>query len=125
MEGGQVLLLGGDKEAEAWVKERALRVLAGKSNDVAAEIRRSATRRDLSPRQRKGADQCANYLLRKRPYLRYVAKDESSGSPEQLGRARNRSRSPARGEKFQFEGGSDSDGVCIETSSEPVPTRSC
>jgi hypothetical protein len=61
----------GDPAAEAWVKERALLCLAGKSSDVAAGVRRSATLRGLSPRARGGADECADYLLAKRPYLHY------------------------------------------------------
>lgn len=37
----------GTPEAEAWVSERLLHVLRGKSSDVAAGIRRSATLREL------------------------------------------------------------------------------
>ncbi|MDI7268178.1 MAG: hypothetical protein QME96_09310, partial [Myxococcota bacterium] len=61
----------GTPEAEAWVSERLLQVLRGKSSDVAAGIRRSATLRELSADKRKPADKCAGYLLKYAPYLRY------------------------------------------------------
>ena len=61
----------GTEEAEAWVKERALRILQGHSSHVAAGIRRSATLRGLSSAARKGVDTCADYLLKYRDYLRY------------------------------------------------------
>ena len=58
-------------EAEAWVNERFLQILRGKASDVAAGIRRSATRRRLRGPKRKAADKCANYLLNYAPYLHY------------------------------------------------------
>jgi hypothetical protein len=58
-------------EAEAWVKERALKVLMGDAVQVAAGIRRSATKRGLQSKERKNADACSDYLLRKKDYLRY------------------------------------------------------
>ena len=61
----------GDKEAERWVTERAFAVLQGRSSDVAAGIRRSATKRELPADQRKGVDACADYLIAKRSMLRY------------------------------------------------------
>jgi hypothetical protein len=61
----------GSPEAEDWVKERLLRILQGHSSDVAAGIRRSATRRGLSKEDRKAADKCADYLLKYRDYLHY------------------------------------------------------
>ena len=61
----------GSQEAEAWVKERGLRLLQGQASDVAAGIRRSATRQKLSPSERERADKCADYLLKYRNYLRY------------------------------------------------------
>jgi hypothetical protein len=61
----------GDPAAEAWVQPKGLEVLRGKASLVAAAIRRSATRRDLSASQRKGADSCADYLLNKRQHLDY------------------------------------------------------
>jgi hypothetical protein len=59
----------GSKEAEQWVSERLLRILEGHASDVAAAIRRSATRRGLG--NRKAADECAQYLLNHKAYLRY------------------------------------------------------
>ena len=61
----------GDKEAEPWVMERALRLLKGKVSDVAAGIRRSATLQKLSESARENADKCADYLLKYRKYLLY------------------------------------------------------
>ena len=57
------------KEAEEWVTARLLRILEGKASDVAAGIRQSATKRAL--KNRKSADQCAQYLLNHKQYLRY------------------------------------------------------
>ncbi len=61
----------GSEAAEAWVEERALRILQGKASDVAAGIRRSATRQKLSQQARENALQCADYLLKYCQYLRY------------------------------------------------------
>ncbi len=61
----------GSEAAEAWVQERALKILQGKASDVAAGIRRSATRQNLSQSARENADKCADYLLKYRHYLRY------------------------------------------------------
>lgn len=56
---------------EAWVNERFLRILQGKSSDVAAGIRRSATKRGLAAKARKPADDCARYLIKYRAHLHY------------------------------------------------------
>jgi len=61
----------GTEEAEQWVGERALRILHGKSSDVAAGMRRSATLQGLASKDRGAVDTCADYLLKYRPYLRY------------------------------------------------------
>jgi len=61
----------GSAEAEEWVKERILRILEGKSSDVAAGMRRSATLKRLSKKARKPVDTCANYLLKNREMLKY------------------------------------------------------
>lgn len=61
----------GSDEAEAWVKERALRILQGRASHVAAGMRRSATLQKLASETRKGVDRCAAYLLKFRHYLRY------------------------------------------------------
>ena len=63
----------GSKELEAWVEERLLRVLDGRARDVAAGIRRSATKRGLSAATRKNADACARYLLKYQRFLAYSA----------------------------------------------------
>ena len=57
--------------AEDWVKERALKVLRGEASHVAAGIRRSATKQELSIQKRKSADKCSDYLLKNKEYLRY------------------------------------------------------
>lgn len=61
----------GTVEAEDWVQERALRVLQGKSSDVAAGMRRSATLQGLRGGKREAVDKCAGYLLKNRDYLQY------------------------------------------------------
>lgn len=61
----------GSEEADEWVKERLRRILEGHSSDVAAGIRRSATRRGLSQTEREPVDKCARYLLNHRAYLHY------------------------------------------------------
>lgn len=61
----------GDLQAEAWVSERLRRILEGRSSDVAAGIRRSATKRKLEPDARKKVDKCADYLIKYRTLLRY------------------------------------------------------
>jgi hypothetical protein len=61
----------GTAEAEGWVTERLLELLRGKSSDVAAGIRRSATLRGLEPGARAAADDCADYLLKYRAHLDY------------------------------------------------------
>lgn len=61
----------GTKEADEWVKERALGILRGRTSSVAAGIRRSATRRELEDNRRKAADKCANYLLKNKNRLAY------------------------------------------------------
>ncbi|MGH7261825.1 MAG: ISKra4 family transposase [Nitrospiraceae bacterium] len=61
----------GDAQAEAWVSERLLEILRGRSSQVAAGMRRSATLRGLSAKTRRPLDKCADYLLKYRAYLRY------------------------------------------------------
>lgn len=65
--------LSGDDAAatEAWVSERAPRLLRGEASQVAAGMRRSATLRELHGNARKAVDACANYLLNHRRHLRY------------------------------------------------------
>jgi len=61
----------GTPQAEQWVDERFLEVLRGRSSQVAAGIRRSATLRGLTKAQRKAADKCASYLLKYQQYMDY------------------------------------------------------
>jgi hypothetical protein len=58
-------------ELQGWVRHRILEVLRGKAGLVAGGMRRSATRRQLSDKEREPVDTCANYLLTYSPYLRY------------------------------------------------------
>ena len=61
------------QEAEAWVTERLRALLTGHdSSQVAAGIRRSATRQCLSAAKREAADSCARYLINKRKLLGYA-----------------------------------------------------
>jgi hypothetical protein len=61
----------GDKQVEAWVREQAKAILAGRASIVAAAIRRKATYHGLDPGRRKPADICATYLINKKPHLDY------------------------------------------------------
>jgi hypothetical protein len=61
------------QEAEAWVTERLRALLTGHDpSQVAAGIRRSATRQRLSAAKRKAADSCARYLINNRRLLGYA-----------------------------------------------------
>lgn len=59
------------QDAEDWVTERFLAILDGKVSQVAAGIRRSATRQGLPTQDRATADICCNYLLGHKEYMRY------------------------------------------------------
>jgi len=61
----------GDPAAEKWVHEKALAILDGNAGQVAAAIRRKATRLNLPEEKRAKANRTADYLLNKRPYLDY------------------------------------------------------
>lgn len=62
----------GTEEAEAWVLEHALALLQGKVSEVAAGMRRSATRQALSPETRAPVDKCADYLLKNKARFDYA-----------------------------------------------------
>jgi hypothetical protein len=62
---------GGNAEAEAWYIEHVKEILRGKASDVAAGMRRSATRRGLTQSERKPVDKCASYLQNSAERLRY------------------------------------------------------
>jgi hypothetical protein len=57
--------------AETWVTARLEHLLRGRSQHVAAGMRRSATVRHLTEEQRAPVDQCANYLLKYAAFLQY------------------------------------------------------
>jgi hypothetical protein len=61
----------GSDEAEQWVYERGMKILKGDAIQVAAGIRRSATKRGLTKKEAKAAEKCARYLLNHKEYLRY------------------------------------------------------
>jgi hypothetical protein len=61
----------GDPKAEQWVADKALEILSGNAGLVAAAIRRTATRRALTPDQRRNADTTADYLHHKKKHLDY------------------------------------------------------
>lgn len=65
------LFAEGDPAAEAWVQVRLREILRGRSSQVAAGMRRSATLRGLTAKERTGVDKCANYLRKYRAYLHY------------------------------------------------------
>lgn len=68
---GRAFYSEADPELEGWVKNRLFEILRGNAGYVAGGMRRSATRRSLSPQARKPVDICARYLLNHLPYLRY------------------------------------------------------
>jgi hypothetical protein len=52
----------GSKEAEQWVSQRALLILQGKAQSVAAQMRQSARVNKLGSKKRKPVIKCADYL---------------------------------------------------------------
>ena len=60
-----------DQNAAQWVHRQATRVLQGHARKVAGTIRRQATTARLGLSQRRPADEAANYLTNKAPYLDY------------------------------------------------------
>ena len=61
----------GSEEAHSWVDENLKGLLQGKSSLLAGNMRRQATKLKLSDQKRAAVDDCAKYLLNKKPYLRY------------------------------------------------------
>ena len=61
----------GDAAADGWVSQRLADILRGRSAQVAAGIRRSATLRKLSDRQRAPLDTAVNYLLKYGAFMHY------------------------------------------------------
>jgi hypothetical protein len=66
------LFYPGDRDAETWVADRARTVLTGRAVDAAATIRYQADEAGFRGRERAGADEAADYLTRKAPYLDYA-----------------------------------------------------
>jgi hypothetical protein len=60
-----------DLNTERWVHCQATKILQGHARKVAGMIRRTATNARLHGARRKGADDAANYLTNKAPYLDY------------------------------------------------------
>ena len=63
---------GARDDAERWVTEHLVALLEGDSRNVAAGLRRSATLRGLSGKEREAVDDSADYLRDYRPYLHYA-----------------------------------------------------
>jgi hypothetical protein len=59
------------EEREGWVMDRASAVLQGRARDVAAGLRRAATRKQLSQGERKPVDKAAEYIENNRERLQY------------------------------------------------------
>lgn len=59
------------EKQDAWTLPRLLEILRGKAGYVAGGMRRSATLRSLSASEREPVDECADYLLKYSPFLRY------------------------------------------------------
>ncbi|HHH29185.1 MAG TPA: ISKra4 family transposase [Polyangiaceae bacterium] len=58
-------------ERRQWVMEKLTEILWGNTSTAAAAMRRSATMKKLGTTERKPVDDCAAYLLKYKPYLRY------------------------------------------------------
>jgi hypothetical protein len=61
----------GSAEAEAWVKQRALRLLQGGVSQVIKGMRQSATKRGLRGQKKKAVETTAAYFYRNRDRMRY------------------------------------------------------
>ena len=61
----------GSAELEQWVNRRCLEVLRGRAGSVAGGMRRSATLRNLDPKQRAAVDVCARYFRSNARYMHY------------------------------------------------------
>lgn len=100
----------GSDEANAQVRDWLRRLLEGKSSQVAASMRRSATMLGLKGERRKRVDKSARYLLKNRDMMRY---DEylkagypiASGVIEGLCRYLVKDRMERTGARWGLEGG--------------------
>ncbi len=68
---GRALFGEGTPESEQWVTEQLRDLLHGRVSNVAARMRRTATRLELTQQQRKSVDTCAGYLHKYAEFLRY------------------------------------------------------
>jgi hypothetical protein len=68
---GHALHAEGSPELETWVLDRLTALLHGNVSNVAAGMRRSATRRGLSASARAPIDRAANYFLKRKSMMRY------------------------------------------------------
>lgn len=59
------------QSCENWVGTKLLDVLNSNGRKVAGSIRMSAAKRDLSEKQKKQAETCANYLTKNKQYIAY------------------------------------------------------
>lgn len=70
-EAGRAFYPKSGPELEKWVQHRLLKILHGKAGHMAGGMRRSATRKGFSDKEREPVDKCATYLLNKSSYLGY------------------------------------------------------
>ncbi len=63
----------GSEAAEKWVMDRARMLLESRASDAAAGMRRSATRRGLSQKERGPVEKCAEYVLKNKERLDYAS----------------------------------------------------
>lgn len=68
---GHRLCPEGTVELETWVLERFERILQGRVSHVAAGMRRSATKRELTSEEREPIDKAATYFLKRRRLMQY------------------------------------------------------
>ena len=61
----------GSEESQRWVSEKLYRILQGKSSLMVSGMKRQATHKKLSEKDRKEVDVCAKYLLTYKEHLRY------------------------------------------------------
>lgn len=61
----------GSPEAQAWVQQRAVRILRGEVSQVVKGMRQSITKRHLTAQKKKPLETTAAYFYRNRPHMRY------------------------------------------------------
>ena len=68
---GLAFFVEGSRERELWVAEQLAEILRGRVSVVVGAMRRRATRRGLTAKQREPVEKCATYLLGHAQYMRY------------------------------------------------------